>query len=156
VSRFLAKAALETMADRLVEYPAGLAYLVEESQLDPVRHYARRGSGPEWPYHIRRIYDSQQAWMNEAQDVRQIKWESDFLVTENGEWFYVLALFGLELAINLGGPDIAGYVEWLWRNAHRSPLYSGRNGAVPLRPVQGMHHCQACSPPQKMAILLAR
>ena len=47
-----------------------------------------------------------------------------FLVTENQEWFFVFVLFGLELRINLGGPEIDGYVNWLNKHKHVSPLES--------------------------------
>jgi hypothetical protein len=39
----------------------------------------------------------------------------------------VLAVFGLELAINYGGPEIEGYTRWLEANGGTSPLYSGKN-----------------------------
>jgi hypothetical protein len=39
----------------------------------------------------------------------------------------VLAIFGLELTINLGGPNIEGYERWLVENENASPLYSGKN-----------------------------
>jgi hypothetical protein len=39
----------------------------------------------------------------------------------------VLAIFGLELTINLGGPDVEGYERWLVENENASPLYVGKN-----------------------------
>lgn len=134
VSRFLAKVGLEAMAVRLVEHSDGLAYLVDEVQLDPVRRHAREGAGQVWPYHARRLYPATQAWTDGSDGCRQVKWELDLLVTERGEWYVILVVFGLELVLNLGGPDISGYIEWLWRHGHRSPLYVGRNERGSLHP----------------------
>ncbi|CAI8851489.1 hypothetical protein [Kosakonia quasisacchari] len=39
--------------------------------------------------------------------------EYDFLCTEEGEIYFVMALYGVEMTINIGGPDIEGYVNWL-------------------------------------------
>jgi hypothetical protein len=128
-SRFLAKAAMEGMAARLVRYPGGLKYLVEESQLDPLRNHARRGDNREWPFHSRQIYDANTKWIDEAGVQVQVVHEFDILQTDWGEWFFVLALFGLELVINYGGPEIDGYKRWLSENKEASPLYFGKNSS---------------------------
>lgn len=44
-----------------------------------------------------------------------------------GELYYVVALWGLEFAINLGGPCIEGYKTWLDEHDNISPLYLGKN-----------------------------
>ncbi len=135
VSRFLAKAALESMAARLVMHPDGLEYLVDEVQLDPLRNHARRGDTPDWPFHSRRIYDANAKWFDERGSSVQLVHESDIFVTDRGEWYFILAIFGLELVINYGGPDIHGYRQWLALNGDKSPLYSGKNSENwPLRP----------------------
>lgn len=130
VSRFLAKAGLEAMAQRLLEHPEGLAYLVDEAQLDPVRNHARRGDTREWPYHSRRIYDANKPLRDGTNAAVQIVHEYDFLQTEEGEMYFILALFGLELALNLAGPVIEGYIRWLEQHEHASPLYWGKNDGV--------------------------
>lgn len=38
----------------------------------------------------------------------QVVHESDFLVAPWSEWFFVLAIFGVEFTINLGDPEIDG------------------------------------------------
>jgi len=53
--------------------------------------------------------------------------EFDFLCTEEGEIYFVMALYGVEMTINIGGPDIEGYVSWLDNNNNASPLYWGKN-----------------------------
>ena len=130
VSRFLAKVGLEVMAQRLVEHPNGLDYLVGEEQLDPIRNHARRGDTREWPTSSRRIYNAErQVTCLGASDV-QVVHEYDLLVTSSSEYFFVMAIFGLELAINLGGPEITGYNQWLAEHNNESPLYCGKNADI--------------------------
>jgi len=131
VARFLAKAALETMAHRLLPYAEGLSYLVDEAQLDPIRHFARRGTPASWPYHSRRIYDADQNQTMPDGTMGQVVWESDILETSLGEWYFIVAIFGLELSINIGGPEIHGYVQWLQEHQNVSPLYHGKNKEPP-------------------------
>jgi HNH endonuclease len=133
VSRFLAKAALESMARRLLSRKEGLAYLVDEFQLDTIRDHARRGSTPDWPTHTRRIYDANARSVIGSSSV-QVVHEEDFLVTQHNEWYFVLALFGQEYVINIGGPDIDGYLHWLEENDNVSPLYHGKNSSVQPKP----------------------
>jgi hypothetical protein len=134
VSRFLAKVGLEAMAHRLVAYSEGLKYLVNETQLDPIRNHARRGESPNWPIHARRIYDANQKWIDENGPEVQRVYEFDILWTPWNEWFFVLAMFGLELVINYGGPEIDGYERWLSENNNVSPLYWGKNQeSLPIR-----------------------
>jgi hypothetical protein len=136
ISRFLAKVAIEAMAQEISSSPENLDYLCYEPQLDPIRDHARRGRYAFWPIHSRRIYDADSRIIVAGNDVGQILHEFDFLVTEASEWYLVLAIFGLELTINLGGPEIDGYVRWLAENGDASPLYAGKNGAyvVPSLP----------------------
>jgi hypothetical protein len=128
ISRFLAKAGLEALAARLVNYPAGLEYLAKEPQLDLVRDHARRGTTPGWPTSVRRIYPADRRWEDEDGQIVQTVHEFDVLQTEKGEMYFILAMFGLELVLNMGGPEIAGYDDWLTQNGGASPLYCGKNG----------------------------
>ncbi len=82
VSRVLAKVAIEAMAQRLLEQPEGLAYLVAEPQLDPIRNHARRGDIRQWPFHSRRIYDANTKWFDEAGTEVQLVHEFDILKTD--------------------------------------------------------------------------
>lgn len=137
ISRFLAKVAIEAMAQRLVEYPKGLKYIVEETQLDLIRNHARIGETPNWPVSVRRIYDANQKWIDENGNQVQMVHEFDILYTPWSEWFLVVAIFGLELAINYGGPEIDGYRRWLSENNNNSPLYYGKNESVKIEKVNG-------------------
>jgi hypothetical protein len=139
VSRFLAKVALEALAQRLVGKSGGLEFLVDDAQFDPIRHHARRGTTPMWATHSRRIYDAHARWAGEDGQSFQVVHECDFLVTDSSEWHFVLALFGQEYVINMGGPDIDGYLRWLQEHDNASPLYYGKNApgdGTPYRPAE--------------------
>ncbi|AJK45382.1 hypothetical protein BGL_1c08490 [Burkholderia plantarii] len=131
VSRFLAKVAIEALAQRLLNSPGGVDYVVDEVQFDPIRNFARIGQPREWPHHSRRIYDINHCWSDVRGEDVQVVHEYDFLYTEQGELYLVLALYGLELAINIGGPEVDGYLAWLEKNDGVSPLYSGKNAPPP-------------------------
>lgn len=125
-SRFLAKVATEALAQRVLDSEGGIEYIVNESQFDPIRNHARLGQPKEWPIHSRRIYDANED--RELFDEKgQIVHEYDFLNTDQGEIYFVLALYGVEMTINVGGPDIEGYEAWLTKNNYESPLYYGKN-----------------------------
>jgi hypothetical protein len=127
VSRFLAKTALEALALNGSRAGLGLDELIDHSQLDLLRDHARKGDPRfSWSYSIRRIYDPDKTW-TDPDGIYQRVHEFDFLVTERSEWFFVLAIFGLEFAINLGGPEIDGYHMWLGTHDGVSPLYFEKN-----------------------------
>lgn len=123
VARFMAKVALEAMAERVVGHEGGQDYICDEHQLDPLRDHARYDRHPDWPVHARTIYNANAGTSQSDGSWEQVIHESDFLVTPWSEWFFVLAIFGLELTINLGGPDIEGYERWLRENNQISPLH---------------------------------
>ncbi|WP_291393227.1 hypothetical protein [Devosia sp.] len=127
LSRFFAKIALECIAKRLEDHSDGLDYIVDETQLDLLREHARLGNSTPWPVSVRSIYDANAKQIEESGRAVQVVHESDFLVTEWGEWYFVIAIFGDEYAINLGGPDIEGYHRWLSDHNGVSPLYHGKN-----------------------------
>lgn len=123
VSRFLAKAGLEALALRFLPYAGGHNYIANEPQLDPVRDYGRRGSMVEvWPYHARRIYSANHAFAGDRK-WEQVLFEFDFLYTQASELYFVLAILGVEFALNMGGATVEGYQAWCAANSGRSPLY---------------------------------
>jgi uncharacterized protein (DUF736 family) len=126
VSRFLAKVALEVIAQKLHISQDGLDYLVQEQQFDELREFARYGKRhKEWPYHIRKIYEETEAFQSEENsDILQDRlFEYNIFMTDESEYYFVLILKGIEYSINLGGPEIAGYLNWLHENDNKSPLY---------------------------------
>jgi hypothetical protein len=130
LSRFMAKAGLEALAARVLDHQAGHEYFVDHQELDLVRDHARRGTTAKWPVHRRRIYDADRQWFEPAGPASQIVHEFDILVTDSNEYYFVLAVFGLELTINLGGPELEGYLAWLDTHCDASPLYSGKNALL--------------------------
>lgn len=60
--------------------------------------------------------------------------EADFLVTPQEEIYHVQAIFGLEFAINIGGPSGDGYLAWLKDNDQASPLYGPEYGGRSAMP----------------------
>lgn len=125
-SRFLAKVALEAMAQRLLGSEGGIDYIVDEKELDPIRDHARYGKIKNWPHFSRRIYDANEGEQIHGSEGQKVH-EYDFLHTCHGEFYFVLALYGVELTINLGDPCIEGYQAWLNENNNASPLYWGKN-----------------------------
>lgn len=139
ISRFLAKMALEALADKLKDIENSLEDLINDSQFDMLRNHARLGSIKNWPCSIRRIYDYNKIWEYSDGLHGQMVHESDFLlipVEENSELateyimteiYFVIVLWGIEFAINMAGPEIIGYENWLKANDDKSPLYCGDN-----------------------------
>jgi hypothetical protein len=127
LSRFIAKIGLEALAHRAVNVPGALKEIVEKPELDELRRYVRRGSlGSSWPFSFRSLYLSGARFNNEN-DQYEVLHEFDILVTDQNEFYIVVAIFGDEYALNLGGPEIVGYHRWLAMNNYGSPLYSGKN-----------------------------
>ena len=60
-------------------------------------------------------------------EIFELPHEYDLLYTDSHEMYIVLAIFGVEYVLNLGGPEIDGYERWLSTNSRVSPLYSGKN-----------------------------
>lgn len=125
MSRFLAKVALEAMALQLLAANHPLDPMIDESQLDPLRDWARRGSsGQHWLFHQRVIYDANHKHTDESGQSFQCLNEFDFFGTEQGELYFCLAVFGVEYTLNVAGSALDGYSEWLQQHDQASPLYT--------------------------------
>lgn len=131
ISRFLAKMALEALTFRWLDMPNWNDYVVDHSQLDLIRKFTRYPKrGEVWSFSKRRIYDENNSQLDSEGNNYQLVNEWDILVTSdinNSEFYFVIAIFGMEYAINLGGNSIDGYNHWLSRHANHSPLYHGKN-----------------------------
>jgi hypothetical protein len=121
----LGKVAVEAMAARLIKNaPEMLDAFVQDEQVDYLRNYARYGKpGLEWPYSERRIYAADFDFPSEDGDSYEVLHEFNFLHTDQGEMYFVLAILGNEYAINMAGPDFEGYTRWLAEHNGASPLY---------------------------------
>lgn len=127
VSRFMAKVAVEFMAQRLLTKADLLEGIIDDQAIDPLRNHARRGQPLEWPVHRRRIYESSKQWAHEENTITQIVHESDFIFLDERSLYFVLALFGMEYAINCGEREVTKYETWLESHGGVSPLYYGKN-----------------------------
>ncbi len=127
VSRFIAKVGLEVLAFRLLNVPGGLDEITEKPEIDELRQYIRRGSpGNVWPYSFRPIY-APDFVIQSGLKAYKVLHEFDILITTKNEFYIVIAIFGNEYALNLGGREIGGYKRWLRTNHGKSPLYTGKN-----------------------------
>ena len=138
-SRFLAKMALEALAYKLKDVKHSLEDLTDDAQFDMLRNHARLGTIKYWPCSIRRIYSYDKIWEYQDGLHGQMVHESDFLlipIEENhelneeyimAEIYFIVALWGIEFAINMAGPEIIGYEHWLKKHNDESPLYCGNN-----------------------------
>lgn len=132
VARFIGMIALEALAYRCVNVDGWNDQIVDNESFDGLRNYVRRGRpGFIWPVHIRRIYPAENEFSDHANPSFQVLHEFDFLCiladdpsSQIKEIYAVIAIFGIEYAINLGAPDLEGYLAWLDENNHISYLYS--------------------------------
>jgi hypothetical protein len=123
MSRFLAKVAIEILAERLMQFEGWEEALIDDPQLDPLRRFARLGDKPgSWPFSRRRIYGEDDMQMG-ADGPHQVLHEYTLLYTDARELYAVVCVFGEEFTINYGGPEIEGYMNWLKVHGERSPLY---------------------------------
>jgi hypothetical protein len=123
MARFLAKVAIEILAERLMPVEGWEEPLIDDRQLDPLRRFARIGDRPpQWPFSRRRLYGEDDLQMQDG-DGYQVLHEYTLLYTERLELYAVLCLFGEEFAINFACPEIDRYTNWLSQKDGRSPLH---------------------------------
>ncbi|MCI7401213.1 MAG: HNH endonuclease [Christensenella sp.] len=121
VSRLLAKMAVEYFIYRCGGEDDVCEYVGSDEIFKSIREYARYESRKIWKYNARRIYARHTAY--DGDPFTAINWEADLLFLGNGEVYFVIAMYGIEYAINMGGSYIDGYKYWLENNNFRSPLY---------------------------------
>ena len=135
MSRFLAKVALEILAQRIIHVDGWNEEIVDKEALDPLRRLARVGDRSErWPFSRRRIYGEDDMHGDGAG--HQVLHEFTILcepVPEPGhlDLYAIVCIFGEEFAINFGEPEIASYERWLKAHNGTSPLYTSDKLPVP-------------------------
>lgn len=137
VSRFLAKIGLEMMALRILEKNKNdQDFFAEEPALDSIRKYARYNQQNEnWVYNSRKIYEEDESFFLENGQSMDMVFECDFLATQEGEMYFVIAFKGIEFVLNMAGSSIEGYEKWLIENNNISPLYTkGKHFGYKLTP----------------------
>jgi hypothetical protein len=127
ISRWLAKMALEMLAYKCIRVDGWNDYIIEHEGLERIRKFARSPKpGESWSYSKRRIYDAGNVLIGPNKQPEQIIYECDILVTGtvgDSEFYFVVAFFGMEYAINIGGSSMDGYYSWLQQHGDVSPLY---------------------------------
>jgi hypothetical protein len=121
-ARFVGKIALEILAYKAMAIPGANEEIVGKPELDELRQYVRQGQPKiEWPIHIRKIYPADFQFPSLRHGPHQVLHEWMILPVES-EYYAVIAIFGIEYTINLGGPELHGFHRWLETNGPRSPL----------------------------------
>ena len=123
-ARFIGKIGFEILAQKAITIPGWNDELVDKKELDDLRNYVRLGN-PKllWPIHIRRIYPQDFLFIEAESTPHEILHEWNILQTSESEYFAVVAIFGIEYVINLGSPELEGYIKWLKEKDNKSPLY---------------------------------
>ncbi|WP_067030394.1 HNH endonuclease [Allomuricauda sp. CP2A] len=124
MSRFLAKTALELFALKAGHNQSNLNEVIDMSELDPLREYARFGKGEQWIYSQRRIYSEEARFVDPIFNPKpyEVLHELDFLIIEPGIYYFVLVIMGVEYVINCGASELNLFNDWLERNENQSPI----------------------------------
>lgn len=126
-ARFIGKIALEVLAYSGKDIPEWNSEIVDKPEIDELRRYTRTGQpNMLWPVHVRRIYPAEKEFTTDEFEPHQVLHEWMVLRASDAEYselYVVVAIFGIEYAINLGGPELNGYHKWMKENGNRSPLY---------------------------------
>ena len=143
VSKFLCKAALESLIYRVGPVQEWVDEVTEHPQLDTIRNYVRYGNKPSfWEYHQRRIYQEGDEFFNKyvSKEPYEILHEFNFIYSDEGELFYVLVIMGIEFVVSLSSGEISGYRKWLIQNAGKAPLQTDDELKVRNNP-RGVNSC---------------
>lgn len=124
IARFLGKVGLEELARQFSISQDALNGLIDDEGLDPLRNFVRSGkTDTKWPYYMRRIYDEDKHFYEDNLDFQMLH-EMTLLHTTDQELYIIVCILGVEYCMNLGGPGLDGYEEWLKDHNSKSPLDS--------------------------------
>lgn len=124
MSRFLCKMALETVAETFTSKVGGTEIVVDAEFYDNVRTYARYGMNyAEWPYSQRRIFPEETLMRHPvSNEWVQVGFGCCWFMSKYRETLFAFCFYGTEFVINVGGPSIKGYEEWLEDHGNISPM----------------------------------
>lgn len=125
MGRFLAKVGLEVLAFKTLSVSGWNNELVDQPALDELRRFARYNEGPDWPFTVRSL-NPVNAIFKDGNQSFELLHEFDILLTRSSEAYLAVAIFGVEMVINLGGRENDGFRGWLEENNWASPLYAPR------------------------------
>jgi hypothetical protein len=124
MSRFLCKMALETVAENFCLAPDGMDMIIDSPFFDNIRMYSRYGTNYlNWPYSQRRIFP-EKALMRHPKTNKWVHagFGCGWFMNKRKETLFVFCFYGVEFVINVGGPSIRGYEEWLADHNNISPM----------------------------------
>lgn len=132
MSRFLCKMALETVAELFANDQGGAEAMVEDPFFDNIRAYTRFGNNfRNWPFSQRRIYpDTTLMRHPETGKWVPVGFGCTVFTTKRRETLFVFCLYGIEFVVNVGGPSIRGYEEWLHDHGNISPIVERLGGRL--------------------------
>lgn len=124
MSRFLCKMALETIAENFCSTPSGTDLLIDSAFFENARIYARYGTNYSyWPYSQRRIFPEQSLMRHpETNEWVEAGFGCGWFMNKRRETLFAFCFYGVEFVINVGGPSIRGYEEWLIDHNGISPM----------------------------------
>jgi HNH endonuclease len=124
MSRFLCKMALESVAERLLSKPDITDSVVYQPFFDRVRKFARYGNSPSsWPYSQREVFPVETLMRHpKTSEWVHAGFGCDLFMNKRKETLFVFLFYGIEFVINVGGPSIHGYEEWLTDHNGISPV----------------------------------
>lgn len=130
MSRMLAKMGLEFLVYRFKAEKQTIDFITNSEHYDPIRDFARTGNNvKEWPFHSRRIFPIETKMEYPDKDnLVMFGFGYDLFMNHRKETYFIFLFYGQEFVINLGGPSIKGYKEWLAINKNINPIIE-RNGA---------------------------
>lgn len=125
LSRFLAKVGVEALLYYLLKEDGWIEEIMNKPELEEIKKYARYGEGVDfWKYHQRRLYSEDTRFNHPNISIQDYEVLHEFrtLLTKECHCYFVLAIMGIEYAINLGAPNFDSYLEWLHDNDNKSIL----------------------------------
>jgi len=124
IARFLGKVGLEELARGCSISSEAINELIDHEKLDLLRNFVRSGKPDTlWPYSFRRIYDEDKHFFEDSLDFQMLH-EMTLLHTNDQELYIIVCIMGVEYCLNMGGPELGGYEEWLKEHDNKSPLDS--------------------------------
>lgn len=126
MGRFIGKVGLEVLAFKALDVRTWNEELVSTVELDDLRRFVRYNEGEIWEFAFRTLYPVN-ATFKEGDVFYEVLHEFDVLITNENEFYVVIAVLGVEFVMNLGGRTLDGYHKWLKENNYRSPLYNDKN-----------------------------
>lgn len=135
ISRFIAMVAVESYAYKTIEAEVDIEEFIEDPIFDGIRNLARYGIRPDWPCHIRRVYEANKTWPEIGRPDCNIVHESDFISfgyisdedvsfqEDSTDLYFIVTIWGIEFAINMIYPTIEQYSSWLIENHNELPLH---------------------------------